>query len=345
MNQKQRVVSQIHHEPTDFIPTAKLEFEGDVAERLDAHYGSTEWRSLVRESDHILRISGINRDGTRVKDTSALYTDAFGSRWRGDKRTLHLEEPALKEPSLKDYRFPQAADFLRANWREELLGNIRRNRGKFVVGGLGFGMFVRTWIIRGFANALADAAAEPAFYEELLDKLCALDLALLDELLTVPVDGVMLDGDWGDQRGIMLGPERWRRLIKPRLARLYGRIHKAGKYVVHHSCGNIRDVIPDLIEIGLDVLQCIQPEAMSPYELKRQFGKDLTFWGGLGSQRIIPFGTPEEIRREIDRLCRVMGEGGGYILGPAKALQPETPTKNAAAVVESFLEKVGASVY
>jgi uroporphyrinogen decarboxylase len=128
------------------------------------------------------------------------------------------------------------------------------------------------------------------------------------------------------------------------LARLYERIHRAGKYTLHHSCGNVRDVIPDLIEIGLDVLQSIQPEAMDPYALKREFGKDLIFWGGLGSQRIIPFGTPDEIRHEVDRLCRVMGEGGGYILGPAKALQPETPTVNAAAVVESFLEKVGVSV-
>lgn len=136
MNQKQRVISQIHHKPTDFIPIAKLEFEGDVAERLDAHYGSTAWRSLVEESDHVLRISGVNRDGIQVKDTSFLYTDVFGSRWRGDKRTLHLEQPALKEPSLKGFRFPEAADFLKPNWREELLGKIEQNQGKFSVSGV-----------------------------------------------------------------------------------------------------------------------------------------------------------------------------------------------------------------
>ena len=344
MNQRQRVISQIHHRPTDFTPMSKLEFEGDVAERLDAHYGSNKWRSLVKEHDHILRISGVNRDGIHVKHTGSGYTDAFGSRWRGGVRVLHLDEPALKEPTLTGFEFPEAGDFLKPDWRKGLLEDMQKNRGKFVLIGLGFGMFVRTWIIRGWVNALADAAAEPLFYAELLDRLCGLDLALLNELLTLPVDGVALDGDWGDQRGIMLGPERWRRLIKPRLARLYERIHQAGKYTVQHSCGNVRDVVPDLIEIGLDVLQSVQPEAMNPYELKREFGKDLTFWGGLGSQRIIPFGTAEEIRQEVGRLCRVMGVGGGYILGPAKALQPETPTVNAAAVVESFLEKVGLSV-
>ena len=97
--------------------------------------------------------------------------------------------------------------------------------------------------------------------------------------LEFEVDGVILDGDWGDQRGIMLGPERWRRFIKPRLARLYERIRRAGKYTLHHSCGNVRDVIPDLIEIGLDVLQSVQPEAMDPHELKREFGKDLCLLG------------------------------------------------------------------
>lgn len=78
-----------------------------------------------------------------------------------------------------------------------------------------------------------------------------------------------------------------------------------------------------------------------PYELKREYGDQITFWGGLGSQSTIPLGTPEEIKAEVARLCREMGRGGGYILGPAKALQPETPTGNAAAVVEAFLQQAG----
>jgi uroporphyrinogen decarboxylase len=87
----------------------------------------------------------------------------------------------------------------------------------------------------------------------------------------------------------------------------------------------------------------VQPQAKHhhPDELTRRYGADLTFWGGLGSQSTIPFGTPEEIRAEVSRLCQVMGRGGGYILSPAKGLQPETPTENAAAVVESFLRQAG----
>ena len=108
--------------------------------------------------------------------------------------------------------------------------------------------------------------------------------------------------------------------------------------MITHCCGSVAALIPDLIEIGLDVLESVQPEAadMNPYDLKDQWGDRLTFWGGLGSQSTIPFGTPDQIHAEVDRLRREMGRGGGYILAPAKSLQPETPTLNAAAVVEAF---------
>jgi uroporphyrinogen decarboxylase len=140
---------------------------------------------------------------------------------------------------------------------------------------------------------------------------------------------------------VIIGPDRWRKLFKPRYARIYDAVHTAGKRVIAHCCGSIVDILPDAIEIGLDVLESCQPEArgMNPYELKKRFGKDLTFWGCLGSQSTMPFGTPDEIRAEVRRLCREMGRGGGFILSPAKWLQPETPVENAAAAVESFVNQ------
>jgi uroporphyrinogen decarboxylase len=157
------------------------------------------------------------------------------------------------------------------------------------------------------------------------------------------LDGIMFSDDWGYQQGVLLGPDRWRKMLKPRLARLYDRVHEDGKFVLSHCCGSIADIMPDVIEIGLDVLESVQPEArgMNPYELKRRYGDAITFWGGLGSQSTIPFGTPDEIKDEVSRLCHEMGWGGGYILAPAKSLQPETPTENAAAVVEAFLQQAG----
>jgi uroporphyrinogen-III decarboxylase len=96
-----------------------------------------------------------------------------------------------------------------------------------------------------------------------------------------------------------------------------------------------------LIEIGVDVLESCQPEAagMNPYQLKQQWGDKITFWGCLGSQSILPRGTPAQVRAEVGRLCRQMAKGGGYILAPAKALQPETPVENAVAVIEAFTQQ------
>jgi uroporphyrinogen decarboxylase len=127
---------------------------------------------------------------------------------------------------------------------------------------------------------------------------------------------------------------------------MYRQVHDAGAYTLSHCCGSVAEIMPDLIEIGLDVLESVQPEAanMNPYELKRRYGKEITFWGCLGSQSTIQHGPPEAIKAEVARLCREMGAGGGYILAPAKALQPGTPLQNAAAVVEAFLEQSGSAV-
>lgn len=183
-----------------------------------------------------------------------------------------------------------------------------------------------------------DCVAEPDFFAALLDRLTDLYLAQLALCADLSADAFMFGDDWGDQRGVMIGPERWRRYLKPRYARLYEAAHAQGKIVISHCCGSVADILADVIEIGLDVLESVQPEArgMNPYALKKQWGDQITFGGGLGSQSTIPFGRPEEIRAEIRRLRREMGHGGGYILAPAKALQPETPTANAVAVLEGF---------
>ena len=343
MNQRERVIEQIRHRSTDFIPVANLEFEGDVADRLDRFYGSNGWRDQLIRSDHIVRITGDMRYGIHTDTSTVRFTDIYGTTWRSDLRPLHLEDAPLENPTLEGYRFPEMRDVLEKDWRRRIDQEIAGNRDRFLVLGTGCGLFQRSWFMRGYQNALMDSISEPRFYEELVVRNLELNLTIIKELVTAPVDGIMFSDDWGDQRGIILGPDRWRRFIKPHAARLFEAAHSAGKFTLHHSCGNVQDIIPDLIEIGLDVLQSVQPEVMNPYELKARYGKDITFWGGLGSQRLVPFGTPGEIRAEVRKLCRVMGNGGGYILGPTKALQPETPTENAAAVVESFLEEVGES--
>ncbi|HHW09312.1 MAG TPA: hypothetical protein GXX29_05005 [Firmicutes bacterium] len=332
---RELVKKQIHHQATIPIPSV-LHIESGLAAQLDEYYGSPAWRAGV-PADIITVVAFDDSVYKNVDDTHSI--DVFGTLWRTDLLPRHIEKPALERPSFAGYNFPAADMFFSDELFKKAEIKCRNHQDKFLVAKTGWGLFERTWTIRGFENALMDAITDQGFYEELLDRLLALQLEFVKHVLRLPVDGVMFSDDWGDQRGVILGPELWRKLIKPRVAVLYETVHAAGKYTLSHCCGNVTEIMPDIIEIGLDVIESVQPEAMDPFALKRQWGDKITFWGGLGSQSSLAFGTPEQIRRDIKQLCNTLGQGGGYILAPAKALMSGMPIANAAATVECFAEQ------
>jgi uroporphyrinogen decarboxylase len=270
------------------------------------------------------------------------FRDTFGTIWRDNGLADHVERPALPDPVLRPESLPAFESLLDsvriAQCRRDLESHADLFRS---VTAFGMGLYERTWALRGFEQALADPLAEPAFYEELLDRLTELFVLSTQVCLSLPSDAVSFGDDWGDQNGVTVGPALWRRFFKPRYARLFGLVKSAGRIVIHHSCGSVAEIMDDLIEIGVDVLNPIQPEArgMDPYALKRRYGRHITLCGGVGTQHLLPFGTPGEIRAEVRRLCREVGRGGGFILQPAKALREETPTANAVAAFESFVEQ------
>ena len=342
MTPKQRVYAQINHKETVPVPYT-LPFETpELMQSLDEYFGDGAWREALQ--DHILEtplphpLLGI--PGERTGESSHLE-DIFGARWAMHQRPAHLVEAPLKEPSLQGYVFPDPETCFLPDWEDQVPALVQQHPDRFIVASPGFGIFERTWVLRGFENMLADVIAEPACYEALVDAITDHQLALLDRMLAAPIDGILFSDDWGYQDGVLIGAARWRKFIKPNIQRLYARVHRAGKIALNHVCGSVREILPDIIEVGLDVLESVQPEAagMNPYELKAEFGADITFWGGLGSQSTIPYGTPGEIKDEVGRLLREMGAGGGYILAPAKAIQPETPVANMAALVECFSDQ------
>jgi uroporphyrinogen decarboxylase len=336
LSRKELVLGQIAHRETWPIPY-NLGIDQEVGVRLDEHYAGTAWRDRVVNSIGRWDPAGMV---VQRRGDDPLSTDHYGTLWQLDRRPFHLVEPALKEPSLAGYSFPCLDALFGESWRDEAMGCIdaQRAAGQFVAVGFGFGLYERTWTLRGFNEAMMDAAAEPEFYDALCQAVAEHQMAIIERLLELPIDGIMFSDDWGYQRGVLLGDGRWRRFIKPRLARMYDQVHAAGKVTLSHCCGSVATIMPDIIEIGLDALESVQPEAdgMDPFALKREYGADITFWGGLGSQSVIPFGTPADIRDNVKRLCDELAVGGGYILGPAKSLQPETPTENAVAVIEAF---------
>jgi uroporphyrinogen decarboxylase len=358
MTSKERVIEQIEHRETDRVPFV-LDFEEDydfeedlkdgALERASLYFGGRAWRD--RLMNDIVRVPtatlGHSPPVTRQDSGVPLFrNDIFGAQWRVDQRPPLLTKPALEEASLDRYQFPSADAYFEKGWYERALRVIDENKERFIVTGFGFGLFERSWILRGLENVLMDSITDPDFYQELIRRIFENQIEVLERILTLPIHGFRFCEDWSYQEGIMIGAERWRRYFKPYVAKMYAKVHEAGKYAMTHMCGSVAEILPELIEIGLDVYESVQPEAKNnnPYVLKRQFGDHITFWGGLGSQSIIPFGSPSEIRSEVKRLCEVMGKGGGYILSCAKPIQPDTPLENTVAIIESFAEQVRISI-
>jgi uroporphyrinogen decarboxylase len=341
MKPREIVLAQINHRETSPIPYT-LPIEWEVSQGLDEHFGDTSWRDrIVPFMTSVGVIDGLKR--LPIEGREGYVRDLFGSIWRLDRRPWHMESPGMERPTFEGYDWPAPERFfVDEDQVKQAREHCGRNKSElFISAGLGWGLFESCWGIRGFENVMMDAVAEEDFFEELLDRITEQFLAAVDfTCQSVPdVDAVMFGDDWGDQRGVIIGPERWRRFFKPRWAKIYDRVHGYGKYVMTHCCGSIVDIMDDVVEIGLDVLESCQPEArgMAPVDLKKRWGDKLTFWGCLGSQSTIPFGTPAEIHAEVKRLRAEMGRGGGFILAPAKALQPGTPIENAVAVLEAFV--------
>jgi uroporphyrinogen decarboxylase len=212
-----------------------------------------------------------------------------------------------------------------------------KNRARYTLVWVG-DLWERATFMRGMQDLLLDLALHPAFVEALLDRLANHILETMKILFERPdlsgFDGIAVSDDYGTQKAMLMSPEHWRRFVRPRLARIYALAKKHHRTVFHHTCGNVTPIIGDFIEMGLDILHPIQPEAMDILKLKREFGKDLTFCGGVRTQDLLPFGSPEEVRDEVRRLKREMGKGGGYILEPGITLQADVPLENLVALID-----------
>jgi len=195
--------------------------------------------------------------------------------------------------------------------------------------------FEKAYFARGIENFMADLGGEPEFARRLGRRIIEKNLVMLDNFLAFPeIDGVLLGSDWGSQLDVLMSPELWHDLIAPGEKEEYDLVHSYGKDVWVHSCGNIERLIPSLVAMGLDVLNPVQPECMDLARLKERFGGRLAFWGGISTQQTLPYGTPDEVRREARRVRDLMARGGGYILAPSQQLQNDVPLENVLALLD-----------
>lgn len=313
-----------------------LDWSAEAAEALSRYYGHEDWSRRVTNY-----IRGVTSPGGGMPVEPGQARDAYGTLWLAGPEVQMVIEPAITDSSaVASYVFPDPDSLYPAELRAAAATQASET-DCFTTAAVGLGVFERAWALRGMEGLLADVAADPDAAELLFERITEFQLQMLELMVDLPVDGIRFSDDWSDQRGVMIGADRWRRMLKPKIARLYARAKSAGKFTVQHCCGNLSEIVPDLVEIGLDVLQSLQPEAMDVYALKCNYGRDITFWGGLGSQSILPYGTPDQIRAEVRKLVEEMGKGGGYILGSSKAILADTPPANFAACLESFLQYSG----
>ena len=273
-----------------------------------------------------------------VEDHGIWYVDEFGATVRRGAE-LHVERPALSSPSLAGYRFPDLTTDVHF---AHLDAWGKKNAERFRIVQLGMMFFERSWFMRGMESILMDFHLHASFAHELLDALEQVCAGVIDRLLRdygPLIDAIGLSEDYGSQKSLLIHPRHWREFIKPRLARIVGRIRAAGKQAYLHSCGHVLPVIGDLVEIGVTMLQPLQPEAMDIFEVKRRFGRHLCLMGGISTQQTLPFGTPEDVRREVAECLRVMGAGGGYVMAPAKPILPGVPVENAMALIDAFVDQ------
>ncbi len=247
---------------------------------------------------------------------------------------------ATKVEEIKSFPFPAFNE----NWRlEKAIKTIEafQERGLCVAGAAACSIFEVSWQIRGLEQLLEDFSLRPELAAILLDRVTEIRCKYVEALVSMGVDLIVLGDDIATQIGMMMSPAMWRRWLKPRLSLIIqtARQIRPDILVFYHSDGNPSAVIPDLIEIGVDILNPVQPECMDPQVLKQKYGDQLAFWGTIGTQTTFPFGTPEDIRSVVRQRIETVGLGGGLLLGPTHMLEPDVPWENILAffaAVEEF---------
>jgi uroporphyrinogen decarboxylase len=313
-------------------------FTKEAKAKLQAHYGTVDLEDALQ--NHLLKLGSDIGFFDDLGDDS--YRDVFGVVWDRsiDKDIGTPKEVTLREPTLRGYAFP---DPLNERFFEDIPARLMKYGDRFRVFQIGFSLYERAWTLRGMENLLMDFYQHPGFVHELMNAIADYNVAQIDKALEYDIDAVYFGDDWGQQRGLQMGPKLWRAFIYPVLERMYAVVRRAGKYVFIHSCGDVDELFDALIEIGLNCFNPFQPEVMDVPALMQQYRGRLTFHGGLSTQRTLPFGSTADVRAETQRLLDI-GRDGGYIFAPAHDVEGDVPLENMLEFIDVIQHQPGYSI-
>ena len=358
MISRERVLTAIDHKEPDRPPVfvtltpqvAKqlsdfcgLPYEPPIDSLLSTRISHT--RLLISLGNDCVGIAATAPDNhPSVADEKGIITNEWGMRFKNSGLYNEFYDYPMANVSLPDdinqYPFPDPLGPGRFSQAEE---TIKCYKNKFaIVADLETAIFETSWYLTGLEKFLVDLITEAPYLNKLLDRVMEINVATGKHLIEMGADILWAGDDFGTQHGMIMDPELWRKVFKPRIKLMFEEFRQVNPEIklAWHSCGSIPEIIPDFLEVGLDILNPVQPQAkgMDPVSLKKQYGKDLVLFGGIDLQKLLPYNSPEKIKIEVRRICRILGKGGGYIMAPAHNIQPDTPIENILALFEAVKE-------
>jgi uroporphyrinogen decarboxylase len=372
MNSRQRVLIALNHQEPDRVPF-DCQFGYDAYLKLAKYIGfSEEIGDVATNTDLTVRPSidflqelkidlfyiGLKGGSNEPEFCYGMdqYTDEWGVAYNKIAGTYGISYEAVGHPlagaaknDLADYPWPDPFDPRRVDGLEARCHDLLEQTDFTLVGKFSTSIFEQAFMLRGYEQFLIDLVADPDFAAALLDRTTEIAVGMLTAGMRACgryIHILRLAGDdMGHQRGTILSPKIFRNIIKPCFARLYrharsmiDRYNPLAK-IMAHTDGDVYAFIPDYIEMGLDVLNPVQPLVtnMDHTALKAEFGRDLSFHGGIDIQRLLPFGSVEEVRQGAVKTMQILGKGGGYILAPTHYVQPDVPPENVLALRDAVI--------
>jgi len=308
--------------------------------------------------ERVLRRFGVDFRHVRIGEPKVelrggAVEDCFGVRWvpTPSESMYYPTDPPLAGAEgvgdVEDYdKWPDPDDPAFTSGKAEEARGLRERTDCAIMADLGVASnFLHRYAqLRGFDRWLLDMRLRPELYEALVAKIFEVNTGLAEAFLAPIadiVDVVCISDDMGSQASPFVSREVYGLRIKPWLKRRIGSLRGIAPRakVLYHTCGSVRQLIPEFIDAGVDILNPIQPLAagMEPLQIKAEYGRSLCLHGGIDIQRMLPFSTPEEVRGAVKRAIGIMGEGGGYIMAPSHQIQADIPPENIVAMYDAAI--------
>jgi len=345
MNNKERVITALNHTEPDMVPKVSS-FTPEFASKLRKHFGmqdelfnphgGVEHELELKIGNDIL-LTGQGFANSYYQTLDEDYTDEWGVNWKiadyntkygTGKYTEISGHPLEEDESIDSYIPPDPSDRERYKPSKKLIEEYGKEYA--IMGVIVCTIFESARALRGLDKLMMDFITNEELANKILDIPFNYHLYAAKKLTSMGVDIIWSGDDMGGQNGMLMSPKLWRKYFKPRMAKLYSELKAINPNlkIAYHSDGVIYPIIDELVEIGLDILNPVQPKCMDPYYLKKRYGKNLSLWGSIDIQETLPFGTPKEVENEVKDRIKNMGPGGGFIISPTHHVQIDTSIRN-----------------